>query len=210
MKTRLVAGPAVEPITLADAKVHLRLDITDDDAYVSSLIAMARRTIERGLGLSLISQTWDLVLDSWPSSLVQRPWGFAQSLNAPPSPRQAIRIPNPPLISVTSITYDDPNGTLQTLASNQYRVLVGTPGLIVPASGLSWPAIRSELEAITVRYLVGFGADATLVPETLKHAIRLLVGTAYETREETITGTTVSKVPYIERLLASEDPGQYW
>jgi uncharacterized phiE125 gp8 family phage protein len=208
MKVRLVTGPTIEPVTLAEMKTHLRVDHTDDDTYITSLQAMARREIERLYGLSMISQTWEIVLDTWPSVDYPREW--RQTLNSPPSSLQAIWITNPPLLSVTSITYTDPQGVSQVFPSNQYRALLGIPGRIVPVYGAYWPAVRSELESIVVRYVSGYSADTSLVPETLKHAIKLMVGTAYDQGAEAITGTIVGRIGIVDRLIASEFSGTYW
>ena len=197
MKRKLVSAPGLEPVSLAEAKLHLRVDIDEDDTYISSLVSMARDSIERELGLSMINQTWDLRLG-----------GFGN----PPSdsPVARIRIPNPPLVSVTSITYIDVAGSGQVLSSGSYRVLDGTPGEIFPAYGQTWPAARWEPENVVVRYVSGFGAAATDVPPALRHAIKLLVGTGYENRETVITGLMVMEIPSVKRLLAGYSPGNYW
>ena len=80
----LNTAPAVEPLTLDQAKEHLRVTDGADDAKISRLISAARRHVEGFLGRRLINQTWDLNCFDWPAGDV-------------------FHLPYPPLSSVTSI-----------------------------------------------------------------------------------------------------------
>jgi uncharacterized phiE125 gp8 family phage protein len=192
---KLITGPAAEPVSLAEAKLHLRVEVTTDDALITRLIVTARRQAETKLDRALVNQTWELVLDSWPAD------------GGP----DAVRITNPPLVSVTSITYLDPAGGTQTVNSGDYVVLAGTPGLIFPAVGKSWPAVQSRPGVITVRYVAGFGADATTVPECVKTWILMHIGAWYENREavSVIQGGVALIIPGVDALLAPADWGAY-
>jgi len=162
MSLVLVTPPAVEPVSLAEAKAHLRIDDTADDAVVSALITTARNLVEEHTSRALVSQTWELQLDGWPC---------------------VIRLPRPPLVSVLSITYTDPNGAERTLAPAAYKVdTVTEPGRIVSAYGLSWPDCRDEIAAVRVRYSAGYGPAAD-VPAALRHAVLLTAAHLYDHRD---------------------------
>ncbi len=173
-------APALEPITLVEAKTHLRLDIDTDDADVSAMIVAARNQAEALTGLALYTQTLDLYLDGFPDEIV---------------------VPRPPLQSVTSIVYRDTAGNQQTLAADQYQVDVATrPGRIRPAYGCAWPSTRGTMNDVVVQYVAGFGVAAA-IPADVKHALKLLVGAFYENREDFITGTIVTPIPLAAGLL---------
>jgi len=161
----LVTRPEVEPISHDDAKLWLRLDHTTEDTLVDSLIQMVREQVEEH-GIAVITQTWDLRLDRFPS---------------------VIRIPKTPVQEVSSISYIDTDGDTQTLAASQYTVDVySVPARIVPAYGLSWPIARSDPNAVTVRFIAGYGSGATPaeIPERILQAMRLAVTTAYAMRAD--------------------------
>lgn len=179
--TSLATAPATEPLTATEAKLHLRVDHTTDDDLITSLIVAARQHCENFTGRALITQTWDLKLDAFPS------------LGEP------IRLVKPPVSSVTSVTYVDADGATQTWTSSLYRtdLPAGTwaqAGRIEPAHGESYPEIRQVSNAVTVRCVHGYGAAAT-VPDAIKAAMKLLIGHWYENRESVIVGATAMPVP---------------
>ena len=175
--------PTVEPVSLAEAKLHCRVDIDDDDGYLETLVVAARENIENLIKRQCINATWVLGLSSIPSTIV---------------------CPRPPLSSVTSITYLDTDGVRQTLSTDVYDAHIeDEPGVIALKDGQSWPSIRSERNSVEVTYVAGYGAAATSVPASLKHAIKLLVGHWYVNREQVITGTIIQQFPFaVEALLA--------
>ncbi len=144
MPTTLIIAPAVEPVTLAEAKLHLRVDHSDEDALISSLISAARRYAETFTGRQIITATWELTLDAFP-------W--------------IIEPPHPLLQSITSIVYVDVDGVSQTLDASIYQVdITSTPGRVKPAFGEVWPGTRSQFNAVTVTYVAGYGTvQATAV-----------------------------------------------
>jgi uncharacterized phiE125 gp8 family phage protein len=112
-----------------------------------------------------------------------------------------IVVPRPPLASVTSITYVDGAGATQTLSLSVYTVDTSEePGRIRLAYGQSWPSIRDQRAAVTVRYVCGYGGPGS-VPEAAKAALKLYVGHLYENREVAITGTIITQVPMAFRSL---------
>lgn len=184
-------APASEPVTLAEAKLHLRVEVSDDDDLITGLLKAARQYAETVTGRQLMQATWRLNLDAWPDD-------------------DEIRVPKPPLQSVSSITYVDTAGATQTVAASDYQVDANSePGRIVPAYGEVWPAVRDQLNAIAVTYVAG-GAAASSVPEGIKAAIKLLLAHWYETREAVITGTIATEVPMaVESLLLQHWTGEY-
>ena len=163
MATRLKTAPASEPISVDEAKAHLRVTFTDDDSYIASLVTAARIACEQSTQRAFITQTWEKFIDAFPAD--------------------GIDLPYPPTLSLTSIKYIDINGTLQTLSGASYKLdVVSTPGWVVPAYGYTWPTAREEINAVTLEYITGYGSAAS-VPQPIKQAMHLLVGQWYENRE---------------------------
>lgn len=183
MRLTLVTPPAVEPVALEEAKAHLRVDVDDDDTLILALIAAAREQAEAFTRRALITQTWDMALDCLPG-VDEKP----------------IELPKPTLQSVTSITYLDASGDEQTLAADQYQVLTGggpyaQPGKVVRAYNVSWPSTRSQPDAVTVRFVAGYGDAASDVPAAIRQAILMLVGDLYEHREGIVVGAGATSLP---------------
>jgi uncharacterized phiE125 gp8 family phage protein len=159
---------------------------TTSDPDLTRLIIQARRAAERKTRCALITQTWDLSLDAFPS------W--------------ELRVPKPPLQSVTSITYVDTDGVTQTLAADQYLVdIKSQPGLITPAYGLVWPSTRAQSNAVTIRFICGFGAAATVSDET-KQWMLVRIKHQYDNRGPNATGIiTDFPRPFVDGLLDGDE-----
>lgn len=185
----LYSGPVTEPVSLAEAKAHLRVTFADDDGLIASLITAARQWIEEQTYRQLVTATWDLVLDGFPSG------------------DKPIRVPRAPLQTVSAITYTDTAGDTQTLATSLYAVTATRqPALIRPAYGQVWPEALDAPDTVTVRFTAGYGTAAA-VPDLLKAAVKLLVGQLYEFREPVVTAS-VNEVPIgVQRILAIYDLG---
>lgn len=176
MILRLASTPAVEPVSIEEAKAHLRLESDEDDDYVETLIQGAREVTEKSLGRGLVTQTWELTLDEFPDE-------------------EEIELPKGALASVTSVQYLDANGVLQTLATTEYEVdSKSEPGKVRLAYAKSWPTTRERWNAVRVTYVVGTAAAA--VPKPIYQAMLLLISQAYEHRTPEVTGTIVSKVEF--------------
>lgn len=195
MKQRLISrvttAPAATPILLADLRKHLRIDgATDEneDAVLTAYIAAAVQFVEDYCGISLITQTRDTKFD------------YFENL---------IELPRPPLASVSYIKYLDADGAQQTLADTVYQVdTFSRPGIIRLGVNQSWPAVYDQAQAIEIRYLTGFGNSGSYVPETIKHALKLLCGHWYENRTPVNIGNIVNSLPFaVEPLLA---PYRVW
>lgn len=169
-------APASEIITAAEAKDQCHIDHSDDDTLIERLIKVAREKVEgpNGIGICFVSQGWRLALNCFPCE---------------------IRIPMGPVLSIDSITYVDEGGTTQTLDADLYQWRKDRFGArIAPAYDQTWPIARRVYNAVQVNFTAGFpGTDESPVslanvPETLKHAMLLLVGHYYENREAVLAG----------------------
>jgi len=161
---KLVTAPIIEPVTLEEARVHCKVTSTAEDFLLELAIRAAREHAEAYTGRRFVTQTWDYFLDCLPIGEIELPYG--------------------PLVSVTSVKYFDEAGVEQTLATSEYQVDASSdPGRIAPAYGKSWPSARAQLNAVTVRFVCGYGGLAS-VPFSIKAAILLIVGHLFEHREE--------------------------
>ncbi|OGG44107.1 MAG: hypothetical protein A3F84_27745 [Candidatus Handelsmanbacteria bacterium RIFCSPLOWO2_12_FULL_64_10] len=195
---RQTVAPGVEPIDLAVAKLHCRDDVTENETTLTALIAAARRHVERWTSRQLITATWAMTLDEFPS-------GDDGTDNG------EIRVPISPLIAVTSITYVDSDGDTQTLATADYQVDARTePGRIRPVYGEVWPATRPDtMAAVTVTFTAGYGTAASDVPDDIKAAIKLLISHLNEHREA-VSEISVNELPLgVKSLLSLNDVAEY-
>ena len=199
MPLQLVTPPAEEPVSLIDAKLHLRVDFTDDDALIIALISAARQAAETLTGRQIVTARWKLVLDSFPGpSLMGVPAGLSFSL-----PGHAILLSKCPVQSVVSIQYLDMASTTQTMPAADYTVDTACePARITPVFGRIWPISLPQIGAVWVTFDAGYG-DATRVPEGIKSWIKLRVGSLYAHREEVaiLTRGKIEPLPFIDSLL---------
>lgn len=191
MRLRLIAAPATEPVTLAEATAQVSGFGTANDAILGALIVAAREHLDgrKGiLGRALMPQTWELLLDNFPVGVTL---GGSEQLRISVTTRDRelrnaryiIEIPLPPLASVTSITYTDTAGVLQTLPTSVYAVdTASEPGVVSLKYGQSWPATRTERNAVTIKFVAGY-ADSATVPQALKAAMKLHIADLFENRE---------------------------
>lgn len=164
-KYEITTDPASEPVSLDEAKTQLRVDASDEDAHITSLISVARRKVEQETGRVLISQTVKAYWDKWPSG-------------------NALCLPLYPAASITSVEYIDEDGASQTWASSNYTAdLVGMQPRIVANPDVDVPDLGDYLNAITVTYVAG-QSTAGAVPAELKHAILTTLTLLYERRED--------------------------
>lgn len=194
MAWELVTPPAEEPVSLSDAVEHLRVVGEEDYAYVQGLVTKARRWAEGVLDRQFVTATWKLWLDAFPKRALD-----------------SIELKKAPLQSIDAVRYIDTAGATQTWDAGQYQAdLVSEPGRLRPLLGYTWPTTRSrQLHAVEIELTAGYG-DAGDVPETIRHALLLLVGHWFAHREPVLVGTIVTPVPYtVESLLALEDWGGY-
>lgn len=178
MALKVTTGPTKEPVSVADAKAHARVEVDDDDGLLEGLIVSARQFVENHIGRSLINQTLTLYLDGFPSQ------------------GGSIALERPPISSITSVKYVDSAGVQQTLDSSKYSLdAVSEPARLLPAYGESWPVTRSHINVVEVAYVAGYGADKDSVPRAIRVAILQVVAHHYEHREVTISGTIITPIP---------------
>ena len=177
MALSLVTAPTSEPVTLAQQKLHLRIDTSDDDTYINLCIKAARQWVEGQTHLAMMAQTWDYFIDGgWPTR------NGLLWITLPLNPVPAQTSP-----STVIITYVDSDGASQTLAQTQYTLVGRRYGsYIVPAYGVSWPTVRNVPNAITVRFLAGSNSSPVAFPQELHQAVMILAGHYYENRETAI------------------------
>jgi uncharacterized phiE125 gp8 family phage protein len=197
---KLITAPTVEPVALDEAKAHLRIDIDDDDLLITAMIAAARQYCENKARRSLLTQTWELTIDSFPGpSLMGVPFGTPYSL-----PGHAILLERGPVQSITSIKYTDMASTEQTMPSTDYvSDLSGEPARITPIFGRIWPINLPQIGSVRVRFVAGYGDTADTVPQAIRSWILLRLGALYENREEVAVGTriVVAELPFLDGLL---------
>jgi uncharacterized phiE125 gp8 family phage protein len=181
----VVVTPPTDPVvTVDEAKDHLRLATSADDAQLEAMIAAATAYVEGETARHLLTTELRLVLDCFPC---------------------VVEIPRAPIQSIDEIRYLDFNGTQTVLATTDYRVgLNSLPARITPsyAAG-AWPTVQSVIEAVEIDLTAGYGDDPADVPSDLLHAIKLLVAAMYEHREDFVVGTITAPIPLAAARLIS-------
>ena len=176
MGLKLITPPATFPVTLAEAKQHLNVNVADYDALINRYIGSATTEVENWLGRALVDQVWELSLDTFPPN--------------------EMRIPKPPLIQVASVAYDNSIGDEITLAPSAYTVdleKLDGYGWILPDG--AWPATFDGINSVRVTFRAGYLSEASppamAVPDDIRHAVLLAVGDAFDTRATISIGLTV-------------------
>lgn len=173
MTSYLLAGPAAEPVSLAEAKAFLKVDDTAEDGLISTLIGAARLHVEGVTGKALLAQSWRMVLDDWPEGGV-------------------VRLPVSPLVSVTGIAAIDESGGSHDIALAQF--LSEPDRLIVPPVVVGMPALRLR-QGLEIDYVAGFGTEPEDVPADLRQALLGLVAHWFEHRDAVIIAGSGAIVP---------------
>jgi len=183
-------APAIEPVSLAEMKAHLRVDGSDSDTLINAQITAVRQWVEMHLQRSLVRRTYRADL-----------WAFFS----------AIELPRLPLSSVTSIQYyntDSPQ-VLTTLSASLYLANLGRSMIYIdPADTTSLPSVASRHDAVQITYVAGYEPSSDSpqdltgnVPSAIKSAIKLQAADLFENRE-TNTQLKVTQLPTVDRLLA--------
>jgi uncharacterized phiE125 gp8 family phage protein len=176
MSAILLNAPASEPVSLAQARLFLRVEHDDDDDLIAALIAAARVQVEAHTRRALITQTWRLIRDVWPAG-------------------GALPILPVPLREVTAIGVYDADGMIHTLDVESFHVdAVSAPAILTFARGA--PPAPGRLHAgIEIDIEAGYGDTGEDVPEPFKQAIRLLVAHWYENRRIVAASGEVASMP---------------
>lgn len=191
--------PTVEPVTLTEAKAHLRVDTDTDDAYITGLITAAREWVEQYLDRTLIQTQWVMRFDKFPDSGIK-----------------PVELPRPPMATsgtatAVAITFTAEAGTTGTYSTAEYRVdRHSTPGAILPIYGSTWTPHRQDDNAISVTWWAGYGSSGSAVPAAIRHAILMLIGFWYENRSTVLVGSISKQLEFaVESLLSSQKWGSY-
>lgn len=174
MGYKLITAPTLEPISLDEIKRDLRIDHADDDDTLRRMMVEARQFVETRLELKLLTQTWDYIIDAFPTNEIRLPFG--------------------PVQTITQLAYDDESGMQQTLPPTEYYLdnaskLVVPEPWIFPTAG--WPVTLDAVNAVRIRFVCGY-ESAELVPGEMRAAFRYKMRELYDgddTREllDTVT-----------------------
>jgi uncharacterized phiE125 gp8 family phage protein len=176
MSSILLAPPAVEPVTLADAKAYLRVEHSDDDAVITALIAGARSHVEAQTRRALITQTWRLVRDAWPG-------------------QGCIAVVPSPLRQITAARVYREDGSTQAIDLQAFVSDQAAAPAIIAFAAWSLPVPGRPVAGIEIDVEVGYGSGPANVPDPLRQAIKLLVSHWYENRGVIAVGQSVAVLP---------------
>jgi uncharacterized phiE125 gp8 family phage protein len=175
MSYKIVTGPSVEPLTLTQAKLFLRVDNSDEDDLITAFIVAARQAAEEYLNQKLITHSMECYLDSF-SPIMELDLG--------------------PVQSITTVKYYDADGDLQTLSSSNYNVdTVSQPARVQIDESVSIPTVDDKINAVIIAYESGYGDTSVKVPSAIISAVMLILGDLYENRQDTIIGSQVNELP---------------
>lgn len=176
VNSKVITQPTSEPVTLDEAKTHLRVDGDDEDTYITSLIKVARIMCEAYSGLSFLTQTREIKLDYFPCA-------------------RSIEIPNGPVQSVDDFVYVDSDGnSVAMVDGTDYRVDLHSDIARVQAVSSwptnVWPTPGDQFNSVSIAYTAGYtNDDHDPLPEVIKQAILMQVGSLYENRQDEVVGS---------------------
>lgn len=184
------------PVSLDDFKAHARVDGTSDDAYATSLIALAADFVEDSARRTILHTRYEMRIDKFP------PWGLP--------------LPRPPMATApgtleVEVEYLNENGTTVVLPAEQYRVSRSeTPGHLYPLWNGSWPVgFRDQEGVIAVRWWAGYGESSSAVPRQIRHLILMLANHWYANREAVSASPGVTVPVGADALMSHISWGQY-
>ena len=168
----LVTAPTSTPISLTEAKAHLRVEDDDNNATIEALIAAATEHLDGWtgiLGRCLVTQTWRQDFDRF---------------------NRCLRLPLYPVSAITSVKYDDTADAEQTITNTNYDLLDDDLGAYVRFKDVyAFPSIHEDRPAVRVAYAAGY-ANAAAVPAAIRQAMLLMVSHWYENRDAVIVGSS--------------------
>jgi len=187
MATTLLTAPGVEPITLTEAKAHMRIDHTAEDDTITEMIGAARQALEDTSDLALIDQTWRVQLDAWPDRAASG----------------IVELPKRPAQSITAVRVTSMDGTQATLPTMAYE-LISAGGLarLVKTPTAIWPSPGRIAGGIEIDYVAGYGDAASYVPRALRQALLMVIAHVYENRELLSRDSGTALPRGVEALLA--------
>ena len=214
--------PASNPVTLAEAKTHIRIDNSDDDALVGTLITAATRWAEDYCDRTFCHTQWTMRLDSFygavgsPVQFGLRADGNNIEGRQGTVPNLDVELPRPPMVqagtaTAVTVTYTPSAGaSTVTLDATEYRVdRQATPGVCRPLYGRTWPTHLVDQNSTTVTWWAGYSADGTSVPAPVKSAILMLVSHLWSNRDAAAE-TALTEVPFgVKAMLDTVRWGSY-
>jgi len=176
MKTyQVITAASTFPVSLTEAKSHLKVDTSADDTYITSIIKAATQLSEEYTNRFFI----DTVIEQTCSSFADLQTLFKSKVSA-----------------VASVKYYDSDNSSQTLDSAIYDVQLNyEPAQIQLADNQNFPSITKRNDAVVARYTVGYGSAASDVPEIIKQAILLTIGNFYQNRNSVVIGRISTELP---------------
>jgi uncharacterized phiE125 gp8 family phage protein len=187
-KLTLITAPAVEPVSVNDVLEHSRIDDSTEENLIRRLIRAARHEAENITGRALITQTWKLNLNEFPGN------GYG-----------SITLPRPPFQSISSVTYLDTNGATQSLTdspTSNWILVSGEPTVMTPDYDVTWPSTYDVPDAVSIRFICGYGDDPEDVPDPIRQWILIHAATMYEYREASFE-RPLTPHTFVDRLLDS-------
>jgi uncharacterized phiE125 gp8 family phage protein len=166
--------PVLEPVALSDAKIFLRLDQTDEDGLLSTLITAARLMIEAASGRMLIEQSWRIVLDCWPEG-------------------GEIRLPLSPVSGIDEARVYGALGEAHVVSDSALELDTAADPPVIRVAG-PVPTIGRMRAAIEIDVVAGYGPAATDVPALLRHAVLQLAARWFEQRGD-VAGRDAAVLP---------------
>jgi uncharacterized phiE125 gp8 family phage protein len=163
MPLQLITPPAIEPVTLEEAKAHLKVDTAYDDALITALIAAARARAEWHTGRAFVTQSWVLWLDGWPHG-------------------NCVEIPLPPLQAVTSLTTYASDDAATVLDASLFQVDIASSPARVTLKSPAVIANTRKLNAVAIAFTAGYGDAASDVPQAIRTAILEMIAELYTNR----------------------------
>lgn len=156
MKVRVKTAPSTEPILTETAREVLRIDGTDSDTIISSLITAGRTFAEETTGISIVPKTYELAYDHYPPNV--------------------IKVPYPTLLSLEAVTITDDSGVTSSMSTASF--VVDTFGsTLAKKDSAGYPSTTlQEVNGVVIEYKSGF----TSCPEDIKQAILLYVKAQFE------------------------------
>lgn len=185
---KLHTAATLPAVTTAEAKLHLRVDHSDEDALIDALVSAATADAEHIMGRAVMPQKWQLSIEAFPV--------------ASGDTTAEIELPRPPVTAIDSITYVGSDGVDATVAAEDFQLASASDytAYVAPLYGEVWPTARDQAQSVRVVFTCGY-ANAAAVPEPIKAWIKLRVGALYANREAWTVGAAIERNPFVDSML---------
>jgi uncharacterized phiE125 gp8 family phage protein len=196
----ITTAAASEILTQSETKTHLRVTSSAEDTYISTLIKVATQYAEKYCASSFINTTYEMTMEAWNDVFVSNATlGTTSNIlksytypvggyYSPYTGLAQIVLPKAPINSLTHVKYYDSDNALQTWSGANYNLIKpeNQKGFFELVNGKNFPSIYARADAIKITFVSGYGSSASDVPEPIKQAVLLMIGSLYEKREETV------------------------